>query len=92
METNQIVEAVNEVVDSLPVTSSKDKPSVGAIVILALAGIGLGSSVYFVYKGVKFVITKYKDGSFKVKKAEPEKKEEAKKEDQAKEEAPAAAE
>ena len=80
--TTNVSEIVEAAVEALPVPV-KDKPSVWAIAILVLAGIGLGSSVYFSYKGIKYIATKLKDGSVKVKKV-PEKKqekaEEAKKE------------
>lgn len=92
---NEVIENVNELVEetvgALPV-ATKDKPSVVSIIILIFAIIGVGSTVYFTYKGVKYAVTKLKNGAPKVEKVEdkavkePEKPVEAKEEPKAEEE------
>lgn len=86
MENTNVNEIIEAAVETLPVPA-KDKPSIWAIVILILAGIGLGSSVYFTYKGIKFVVKRFKDGTVKVQKASEsdEKAEEVKEEPKAEE-------
>ena len=81
--TNEIInDVVENVVEALP--GDKEKPSIASLVILGFALIGVGATGYFTYKGIKYVVTKLKDGSLKVEKAS--KKKEANKE-AAKEEA-----
>ena len=68
--TNEVVNNVVEnAVGALPTAISKDKPSLAAIGLLAFAGIGVLSTGYFMYKGIKFIVVKMKDGSFKIAKA-----------------------
>lgn len=70
--SNEVVNnAVENVVEALPTAVSKDKPSWAAIGLLAFAGIGVISTGYFLYKGVKYVVIKLKDGTFKIAKAQP---------------------
>lgn len=70
---NEVTETVETAIAELPIPT-KDKPSVVSIVILIFAVIGVGSTGYFTYKGVKFLVTKLKDGKVKVEKAEKEEK------------------
>lgn len=68
-ENTTIENVVTEAIESIPVQQIKDKPSMWAMVLLILAVIGAGSSVYFLYKGTKFILTKFKDGSWSLQKA-----------------------
>ena len=75
---NEVNETVETAIAELPIPA-KDKPSVVSIVILIFAVIGVGSTGYFTYKGVKFLVTKLKDGKVKIEKAEKETKKPSKK-------------
>ena len=79
METNhELIETANDIIENAVALPTEDKkPSALSIGILIFALIGVGSTGYFIYKGVRYVVTKLKDGSLKVEKA-PEKKEEPK--------------
>lgn len=68
-ENTNIETVVTEALETIPMQQVKDKPSLWAIVILILAAIGVGSSVYFIWKGTKFILTKFKDGTWKLQKA-----------------------
>ena len=68
-ENTTIENVVTEAIETIPVQQIKDKPSLWAIVLLILAAIGAGSSVWIVYKGVRFILTKFKDGSWTLQKA-----------------------
>lgn len=69
--SNEVVNNVVEnAVEALPNVITKDKPSKAAIGLLIFAGIGVISTGYFIYKGVKYVVIKFKDGSFKIAKAQ----------------------